>query len=230
MKNLNLRSSQFGNYAFGLYTPRKEMLELDLQGSEPTIPRHMRKYVVFGSKHEKHGIAKWCMVNKKIPQHVLKEQHSFKIQNWLNLKQEETISISSTPDGIYKDLDTDKTTILEVKCSNLGKSCKDSFDKRWLPQVFGQQFLLACLGYEVKETHLINWSKCRTKIYQVKYCQEFINYLIELLEEYSLALLKGKANGLIEKPKEFNGNIDDYIKKIYDNGNDNKDKIKSTKE
>ena len=57
MKNLNLRSSQFANYIFGQYTPRKEMLELQLQGKEPQIPNHMMKYVAHGNFNEKFGIA-----------------------------------------------------------------------------------------------------------------------------------------------------------------------------
>ena len=209
MKNLNLRSSQFANYIFGQYTPRKEMLELQLQGKEPKIPHHMMKYVAYGNFNEKMGIAFYVKAFNKIPKDYLKDQQSYIIQNWLNLpKGKETVSISTTPDGISQD----ETTIIEVKCSMRDKY--EDFNKLWLPQVYGQQHILSCLVKKIEKTYLINYTPTVCRIWQVDYNQDFINYLISNLSEFAECLLKGKANGLVEKPKKFEGNIDESIKLI----------------
>ena len=217
MKNLNLRSSQFSNYLYGEYTPRKEMLELQLQGKEPQIPSHMIKYVNFGNFFEKMGIAFYVKAFNKIPKDYLKDQQNYIIQNWLNLpKGKETVSISTTPDGISHD----ETHLIEVKCSMRDKY--KIFNKKWLPQVYGQQHILSCLGKKIEKTYLINYTPTVCRIWQVDYNQDFINYLISNLSEFAECLLKGKANGLADKPEQFEGNIDESIKLIkeYKYGND----------
>jgi len=217
MKNLNLRSSQFSNYIFGQYHPRKEMLELQLQGKEPQIPSHMMKYVAHGNLNEKMGIAFYIKAFNKIPKDYLKDQQNYIIQNWLNLpKGKETVSISTTPDGISQD----ENTIIEVKCSMRDKY--EQFNKLWLPQVYGQQHILSSLGKKIEKTYLINYTPTVCRIWQVDYSQDFINYLISNLSEFAECLLKGKANGLADKPEQFEGNIDESIKLIkeYKYGND----------
>lgn len=221
MKNLNLRSSLFGNYCFGAYVPRKEMCLMDIKGETPVIEKFMEKYVNYGLKHEKHGIAEWVLWQKDIPKYVLTEQKNMFIPNWLNLSQKDTISISSTPDGFNSQMDT----ILEVKCTLPKKECKPNFETKWLPQVFGQQ-MIANMYFEkqnspcrIKKTHLINWGENRTKIYEILFSKEFVFYLIELLEEYSLALLsedKEKINGLEKKAKKLEWNKDEVIKLVYE--------------
>jgi len=186
MKNLNLRSSQFANYIFGQYTPRKEMLELQLQGKEPKIPSHMVKYVAHGNFNEKMGIAFYVKHFKQIPKDYLKDQQNYIIQN--------------------------ENTIIEVKCSMRDKY--EQFNKLWLPQVYGQQHILSCLGKKIEKTYLINYTPTVCRIWQVDYNQDFINYLISNLSEFAECLLKGKANGLADKPTQFEGNIDESIKLI----------------
>ena len=209
MKNLNLRSSQFINYIMGEYTPRHEMLELQLQGKEPKIPSHMMKYVSYGNFNEKMGIAFYVKHFKQIPKDYLKDQQSHIIQNLLNLpKGKETVRISTTPDGISQD----ETTIIEVKCSMRDKY--EQFNKLWLPQVYGQQHILSCLGKKIEKTYLINYTPTVCRIWQIDYNQNLINWLVENLSEFAECLLKGKANGLVEKPKKFEGNIDESIKLI----------------
>jgi len=209
MKNLNLRSSQFSNYIFGQYTPRKEMLELQLQGKEPQIPRHMMKYVAHGNFNEKMGIAFYVKHFKQIPKDYLKDQQNYIIQNWLNLpKGKETVSISTTPDSISQD----ETHLIEVKCSMKDKY--EEFNKLWLPQVYGQQHILSSLGKKIEKTYLINYTPTVCRIWQVDYNQDFINYLISNLSEFAECLLKGKANGLVDKPDRYQGDIDESIKLI----------------
>ena len=209
MKNLNLRSSQFSNYIFGQYTPRKEMLELQLQGKEPQIPRHMMKYVAHGNYNEKMGIAFYVKHFKQIPKDYLKNQQNYIIQNWLNLpKGKETVSISTTPDSISHD----ETHLIEVKCSMKDKY--EEFNKLWLPQVCGQQYILSSLGKKIEKTYLINYTPTVCRIWQIDYNQEFIDYLMKNLSEFAECLLKGKANGLVDKPDRYQGDIDESIKLI----------------
>jgi len=209
MKNLNLRSSQFSNYIFGQYTPRKEMLELQLQGKEPQIPRHMMKYVAHGNYNEKMGIAFYVKHFKQIPKDYLKDQQNYIIQNWLNLpKGKETVSISTTPDSISHD----ETHLIEVKCSMKDKY--EEFNKLWLPQVCGQQYILSSLGKKIEKTYLINYTPTVCRIWQIDYNQEFIDYLMKNLSEFAECLLKGKANGLVDKPDRYQGDIDESIKLI----------------
>ena len=139
MKNLNLRSSNFINYIFGKYVSREEQLALDLEGKEREIEGDWQKYIMnYGNLHEKHGIAEWVVWAEEMPNYILDKQKSFSVPNWLDLDQEETISLSSTPDGIKSDF----SCILEVKCSMGGKSCYKDLPKDKLPQIYGQQMVL----------------------------------------------------------------------------------------
>jgi hypothetical protein len=194
------------------------MFELDMVGETPTIEPYMKRYTNYGTKHEQHGIAEWVLWKKDMPKYILKDQKSIMIPNWLNLRQKDTISISSTPDGYSSDF----STILEVKCTLTKKECKPNFDSRWLPQIFGQQMIANMyfqqenIPHRVEKTHLINWGENRTKIYEIKLNQKFIFYLIGLLEEYSQALLKGKANGLEKEIKKLEWDREKAIKLIYE--------------
>lgn len=221
--NYNLRSSNFAKYCFGkslanYYPTRNEQFKLDKEGiEEPITNWYQLKAMEIGQKLEKHGIAKWVNLNHKIPNFILGDQVSRQVNNWLNRQDGRNVSLSSTPDGIYKD------TILEVKTTKHGKSCFDSFPKHYLPQIYGQQMVMNMwygqenIDRKITKTHLINISKPKayTKIWEVSYNQEFINYLIDLLEEYSLKLLDLSDEPLNEKPK-FEGNIDDSIRLIWE--------------
>ena len=221
MKNTNLRSSLFTNYCFGAYVPRKKMCLMDIKGETNEISQWQRKYVDYGTRHEKHGIAEWVLWQKDMPKYILDEQESLLIPNWLNLDEKETISISSTPDGFNSQMDT----ILEVKCTMTNKSCKEEFDFRWLPQIFGQQMIANMffqgeeLPYQIKKTHLINFGEKHTKIYEIPTNEKFTHYLIELLEEYSYALLseeESQINKLDEKVKELKWDRNKAISLVYE--------------
>jgi len=214
MKNLNLRSSSFLNHTIGYYTPRREMLEWDLKGErKPITNDYQIKAMNKGIKHEKHGIAKWVQLNKEIPSYILKDQKSFVVDNWLNLDQEETISLSSTPDGISKDF----STILEVKTTRMGKFMFKEFPKHYLPQIYGQMMVLNMSGHKVQKSHLINFSTIGSKVWEVDYNQGFIDYITSLLKEYSLALLSGNIEDLSEKPETYEGDIlEESVRLIYE--------------
>lgn len=223
MDKYNLRSSNFAKYCFGkslarYYPSREEQLKLDIQGIEQPIDNYYQKKAInIGKKHEKHGIAKWCRVNRKIPEFILNDQESRKVDNWLNLKQKDTVSLSTTPDGIYRDC------ILEVKTTKLAKACFDDFPKQYLPQIYGQQMVMNMwygqenIDKKITKTHLINFSKPKgfTRIWEVTYNQEFINFLIKLLEEYSNRIIELSDEPLDEKPK-FDGDVDENIKLIWE--------------
>ena len=83
-----------------------------------------------------------------------------------------------------------------------------------MPQGYGQQHILSCLGKKIEKTYLINYTPTVCRIWQIDYNQNLINWLVENLSEFAECLLKGKANGLVEKPKKFEGNIDESIKLI----------------
>jgi hypothetical protein len=219
MKNLNLRSSNFINYIFGKYVSREEQLALDLEGKEREIEGDWQKYIMnYGNLHEKHGIAEWVVWAEEMPNYILDKQKSFSVPNWLDLDQEETISLSSTPDGIKSDF----SCILEVKCSMGGKSCYKDLPKDKLPQIYGQQMVLNSWlesqknKERVEKTHLINWTPNHTKIWECKRNEEFENYLKKYLEIYSWALLNEKDDELKKPIEQFKGEIKKSISLIYE--------------
>jgi len=67
---------------------------------------------------------------------------------------------------------------------------------------------------KIDKTSLVNYTPTVCRIWQVDYNQDYINYLVSNLSEFAECLLKGKANGLVEKPKQYEGNIDESIKLI----------------
>ena len=214
MKNLDLRSSSFLNYSIGYYTPRREQLEWDLKGErKPITNDYQIKAMNKGIKHEKHGIAKYVQVFKEIPNYILKDQKRFVVPNWLNSDEKETVSLSSTPDGISKDF----SCIVEVKTTRMAKFMFKEFPKHYLPQIYGQMLVLNLSGHSVKKSHLVNFSTIGSKIWEINYNQNFIDYLSSLLKEYSLALLSGNIEDLSEKPETYEGNIlEESVKLIYE--------------
>jgi len=224
MNSFNLRSSNFAKYCFGkslatYYPTREEQFKLDYNGEKEEITNwYQVQAMKIGQKLEKHGIAKWVKINNKVPNFILGDQVSRQVDNWFSREDDgRNISLSSTPDGIYKDC------ILEVKTTKHGKACFDDFPKHYLPQIYGQQMVMNMwykqenIDREIKKTHLINISKPKayTKIWEVSYNQEFINYLTELLEEYSSRLLDLSDKPLNEKPK-FKGSVEGSINLIWE--------------
>lgn len=206
LKRYNLRSSSAMNYCFGLYTKRSKMLENDLNGVVEPIDPFMQKYVDFGNKHEKSGVAKWILMNKKMPQNILDNQMNYIIQNFLNLKGDTVVDLSCTPDGISGD------TLLEIKCGKLGERPYTSKEiTRYYPQIYLQQYILNSLGVEINKTHLVSWSLNGTKVWELKRNVEFEIFMLSLLEEYSMALLS--QGELRDKPEKYTGDYD--IKLIY---------------
>jgi len=212
VKHYNLRSSSALNYCFGTYTKRADMLQADLNGTEITIPEHMQKYVDFGNLHEGSGIAKWILINKKMPVEILDNQQNYIVQDFLNLGGDTVVDLSCTPDARVPE----DNLLLEIKCGSLGKKPHEfAKAKVYLAQVSLQQYILNSLGIQIDKTHLVSWSMNGTRIWEIERNVEFEHYLLSLLEEYSLALL-GKGS-LRDKPDVFKG--EHKINLIY--GDDN---------
>lgn len=197
VKSYNLRSSNFKSYAFGMDTKREEQLQLDLKGEQKPIPQDMMCYVDYGVEHETCGIGKWILVNKVVARNYGDNQQNYIIQDWLNLREDTVVDISTTPDGISKD----ESTLIEVKCSNMGNSNYKEFPKRYLPQIAGQMMILNMLGIPVEQVDLVNWTPIKTKIWRFEKDKDYERYLIDHLEEYSLALLSKKD--LPEKKRRY---------------------------
>ena len=210
VKHYNLRSSSALNYCFGQYTRRKDMLQADLNGESISISPFQQRYMDFGVKHEKYGIAKWIILNKKMPVEILDNQQNYIIQDFLNLGGDTVVDLSCTPDGRYSD--KDNGLLLEIKCGSMGEKPHDFKKiKIYLAQVSLQQYILNSLGVKIDKTHLVSWSFNGTKIWEIERNYEFEHYLLGLLEEYALALL-GKGQ-LRDKPDSYKGKH--LIKQIY---------------
>ena len=195
-KHYNLRSSLFKDYAFGLTyksagqfymspTERTRRLQHDLNNTEPEISDRALPYIEYGNKHEMSGIAKHILVNQKMCKDYGDNQQNYIIQDWLNLKEDVVVDISTTPDG----LSMDDSRIIEVKCSKMGQGLYPEFPKQYLPQIAGQMMILNMLNIPVKQVDLVNWNPTESKIWTFERSADYEQYLIDNLEHYSLALL-----------------------------------------
>ena len=185
----------------GLGTARKTLLKNDKLGKSKQA--YVNDYMLWGDKHEVNGIAKWVSIHKKMPKKILDEQESIKHFNW-----HEGMNLSTTPDGIAEDC------LIEVKCSALGKKTYPEFPEEHYWQVYGQQMVMNCEGYEIKKTHLVNWTPKHTKIWEIERNLNFEKYMSGLLQEYINCLISDKD--IVPKPKPYSG--DHKIKLIYNNG------------
>jgi len=210
-KRYNLRSSLFKDYAFGLKyksagqfymspTERARRLQHDLNNTEPVMPDRALPYIEYGNKHEMSGIAKHILVNQEMCKDYGDNQQNYVIQDWLNLKEDVVVDISTTPDG----LSMDDSRIIEVKCSKMGQGLYPEFPKQYLPQIAGQMMILNMLNIPVKQVDLVNWNPTESKIWTFERSADYEQYLIDNLEHYSLALL-GKHE--LGKPTQYSGKL-----------------------
>ena len=210
-KRYNLRSSLFKDYAFGLKyksagqfymspTERAKRLQHDLNNTEPVMPDRALPYIEYGNKYEMSGIAKHILVNQEMCKDYGDNQQNYVIQDWLNLKEDVVVDISTTPDG----LSMDDSRIIEVKCSKMGQGLYPEFPKQYLPQIAGQMMILNMLNIPVKQVDLVNWNPTESKIWTFERSADYEQYLIDNLEHYSLALL-GKHE--LGKPTQYSGKL-----------------------
>lgn len=210
-KRYNLRSSLFKDYAFGLKyksagqfymspTERARRLQHDLNNTEPVISDRALPYIEYGHKHEMSGIAKHILVNQEMCKDYGDNQQNYVIQDWLNLREDVVVDISTTPDG----LSMDDSRIIEVKCSKMGQGLYPEFPKQYLPQIAGQMMILNMLNIPVKQVDLVNWNPTESKIWTFERSADYEQYLIDNLEHYSLALL-GKHE--LGKPTQYSGKL-----------------------
>lgn len=206
LKRYNLRSSNALNICFGTYVSRQKTLDNLLNDVVEPINEYAQKYIDHGNLHEKSGIAKWILINKKMPTEILEDQHNYVLQNAFNLKGDTVVDLSCTPDGRFED------TLLEIKCGSLGKKPHEwNKAKVYLAQISLQQYILNSLGIKIDKTHLLSWSFNGTRIWEIERNYEFEHYLLGLLEEYAMALINDSK--LEDKPKKFEG--EHKIKLIY---------------
>ena len=214
-KRYNLRSSLFKDYAFGLKyksagqfymspTERARRLQHDLNNTEPVMPDRALPYIEYGNKHEMSGIAKHILVNQEMCKDYGDNQKNYVIQDWLNLKEDVVVDISTTPDG----LSMDDSRIIEVKCSKMGQGLYPEFPKQYLPQIAGQMMILNMLNIPVKQVDLVNWNPTESKIWTFERSADYEQYLIDNLEHYSLALL-GKHE--LGKPTQYSGKLNSNL-------------------
>ena len=206
LKRYNLRSSNALNICFGTYVSRQKTLDNLLNDVVEPINEYAQKYIDHGNLHEKSGIAKWILINKKMPTEILEDQHNYVLQNAFNLKGDTVVDLSCTPDGRFED------TLLEIKAGSLGKKPHEwNKAKVYLAQISLQQYILNSLGIKIDKTHLVSWSFNGTRIWEIERNYEFEHYLLGLLEEYAIALINDSK--LEDKPKKFEG--EHKIKLIY---------------
>lgn len=177
---VNLRSSLFGNYCFGMYTERHIQLFNDLYQIEEQIPPFQLNLMKYGTKHEKHGVAEFINWFGQVPENILSEQLN------LVVPVNDDVVLSSTPDGFCMD----GNALIEVKCTKIKKQTKPKFDARWLPQVFGQMLVVNHyyrankIDKKIDKTFLVNWAEKDTKIYMVQRNDDAIDLIKELLMNY----------------------------------------------
>lgn len=228
-KIYRLSSSNASNYIYGHYKARNTQISLDREGKIEDLSGN--PLVSYGYENEKYGVAAFIKKTKVVPKFILKDQdrERFVIPDWLNLKNkaDALIDISATPDGVIKD-----QSLLEIKCPDMGNSCfdKDGVDKifglpkngfpiQYLCQLAMQQAVMNMVVndkderiYDIKQSYLLAWSPNRTRIWQYKFDEEFRNWFINQLEEYSLCLIDGEK--VVPKPKEYKDIFIDQYKKI----------------
>ena len=86
LKRYNLRSSNALNICFGTYVSRQKTLDNLLNDVVEPINEYAQKFINHGNLFESSGIAKWILINKKMPTEILEDQHNYVLQNAFNLK------------------------------------------------------------------------------------------------------------------------------------------------
>ena len=220
---LNLRTSLFKDYAYGLtykakndwrmsFASRMKRLQADRNEENIPLPEMALPSVKYGTYNERCGIAKWMLVNKQPCLYYCDNQENWTVQDWMNTKADRSIALSCTPDGMT----LDKKGLVEIKCSSQGKANYEEFPKQYLPQIAGQLMVLKMSEPDLplEYVDLVNWTPNRTKIWRYTRDMEYEKNLIQNLEDYSVALISGKE--LPKKPIVYEGNSMENIKLIYD--------------
>lgn len=184
MSRINLRSSSFGDYCFGMYTKKDNKMFNDLYDIQEEFSWFQNSLMQYGTKHERHGIAEFVNWFGEMPENILGEQVN------LVVPVTEVMSISSTPDGFCME----GNGLVEVKCTKTKKQAKPDFDARWLPQIYGQMlvvnqyYAIKKIPKKIEKTFLVNWAEKSTKIYKVERNKQAIDLILSLLKHYGHTL------------------------------------------
>jgi len=227
-KSYRISSSNGANYVYGHYKARNTQISEDREGKVEDLSDN--PLVTYGNDNEKYGVAAFIKKTKTVPEYILADQdrNRFVVKDWLKLgdKADAIIDISATPDGLVN-----KTSILEIKCPDMGNSCfdkdgkdntfgvpKNGFPIQYLCQLAMQQAVMNMIVdadgehiYKIQRSYLLGWSPNRTRIWEYKYNQEFIDWICKQLEEYSLCLIDG------EKVKPKPDDYKDIVVAEYEN-------------
>tara|TARA_R100001530_G_scaffold534_6_gene866 strand:- start:1919 stop:3193 length:1275 start_codon:yes stop_codon:yes gene_type:complete len=189
----NLRASSFGKYAFGIfYNNSTKKYSMSPKTREEALASYLKQEVEdlsgipavqWGKDNERCGIAKWMLINKSSCLDYGDNQ-----KNYVTKPIHEDVVLSATPDGLSKD----KKTIIEVKCSGMGRQTYKEFPKQYLPQIMGQMLVLNMAGVPTERVHLVNWTAGETKVWEVMRNDDYINkYLLPYLVDFASAIKTG---------------------------------------
>lgn len=104
-----------------------------------------------------------------------------------------TVKLSCTPDGFI----TEKNAVVEVKSPYYKQEDFDKYVKRYLPQVYFQQYLTRKLKKDnnADGTYFCIYQKGNTKLYYIPYNEDYINnYMLPKVDEFARYLLKGSLD------------------------------------
>ncbi len=205
-----LRSSLAYNYVYGKYKARNTQLKLDRERIVEPITYNMDR-VEYGRINEKNAVAKFIIVEKKVPDFILSDQDENRfVQEYYYSCGGGTVDLSATPDGL---VGTDG--LLEIKCPDLGRSCfNKGFPEQYLCQIVMQQMVVNNQenDYNIDHTYFLGWSPRQYKLWVYERNLELEEYVNDALLEYSKALISGCD--VKPKPKDYKKVFGDAIAKI----------------
>jgi hypothetical protein len=103
------------------------------------------------------------------------------------------VQLSCTPDGFIDE----KNAVVEIKSPYFVQEDFDKYIKRYLPQVYFQQYLVRRNSRKnnADGTYFCIYQKGNTKLYYIPYNEDYINnYMLPKVDEFARYLLKGSLD------------------------------------
>jgi hypothetical protein len=100
------------------------------------------------------------------------------------------VKLSCTPDGFINE----RNAVVEIKAPYFKQEDFDKYVKRYLPQVYFQQYLVRrnCKDNNADGTYFCIYQMGNTKLFYVPYNEDYItNYMLPKVNEFAKYLLKG---------------------------------------
>ena len=204
-----LRASLSSEYVYGKYKARNTQLKLDRDGIVKPIT-HNYDLVQYGKINEKNAVAKFIILEKKVPDFILQDQDENRfVQEDYFTCSKGSVDLSAIPDGVLPG------GLLEVKCPDLGRSCfEKGFPEQYICQIVMQQMVVNNQdnGYDIDHTYFMGWTPWKYKLWVYERNLEFEQYVDDALKEYAEALVNGGE--VRKKPKDYKKVLADAISKI----------------